>query len=35
MKFMLSIPTFIQFGKGVSKKAGEVALGFGAKTVFC
>ncbi|WP_094607678.1 1,3-propanediol dehydrogenase [Sporomusa silvacetica DSM 10669] len=35
MKFMLSIPTFIQFGKSVSKKAGEVALGFGAKTVFC
>ncbi len=32
---MLSIPPFIQFGEGVSKKAGEVALNFGAKTAFC
>ncbi len=35
MEFMLSIPPFIHFGEGVSKKSGEIALNFGSKTAFC
>lgn len=31
MEFMFGIPSFVQFGPGVAKKAGEVAQGLGAR----
>jgi alcohol dehydrogenase class IV len=33
MEFMFGIPSFVQFGPGVAKKAGEVAQGLGARKV--
>lgn len=34
MEFMFGIPSFVQFGPGVAKKTGEIAVGFGARKVF-
>jgi alcohol dehydrogenase len=34
MEFMFGIPSFVQFGCGTAKRAGEVAKGLGAKRVF-
>jgi alcohol dehydrogenase class IV len=34
MEFMFGIPSFVQFGPGVAKKAGEIAVGLGARKVF-
>lgn len=33
MEFMFGIPSFVQFGPGVAKKAGEVAQGLGSRKV--
>lgn len=35
MQFEFSIPPYVHFGEGTSNKVGELALGYGAKTVFC
>lgn len=34
MEFMFGIPSFVHFGPGAARKAGEIAKGFGASKVF-
>jgi alcohol dehydrogenase len=34
-QYTFTVPSFVHFGPGVAKKAGEVALEFGAKKVLC
>jgi len=34
-QYTFTVPSFVHFGPGVAKKAGEIALEFGAKKVLC